>query len=87
MMKTVIKFFITADEAVNRGRNFQHFGAAAAERITAHEIQVRYCLSIILDLSGGNQRRRAGVGRAKSSEDLLLQPAQPAREQQILLVG
>jgi len=40
MMKTVIKFLIDTDEAIAKGKNFQHFGAAAAEKITAREILV-----------------------------------------------
>jgi len=46
MMKTAIKFFVNADEAIAKGKNFQHFGAAAVDKITAHEIQVRERCSI-----------------------------------------
>ena len=40
MMKTVVRFLTSADETITRGRNFKHFGAAEADKITVHEIQV-----------------------------------------------
>lgn len=38
--KTVVRFLTTADEAITRGKNFKDFGAAAADKMTVHEIQV-----------------------------------------------
>jgi hypothetical protein len=40
MMKTVVRFLTNADETITRGRNFKHFGAVEAGKITVHEIQV-----------------------------------------------
>ena len=65
MMKTVIKFFVNADETIAKGKNFQHFGAAAADKITAHEIQVRERFSIKIRLIWRQPATRSGSRSGK----------------------